>query len=257
MKFRPCIDIHNGKIKQIVGGSLLDQNDTAHENYVSTKDACYYAELYRKLQLKGGHVILLNGKESSYYTETKNQAILALHTFPKALQVGGGITNENALMFMQEGASHVIVTSYLFENDKFSMQRLEALVELVGKEHIVIDLSCRKGADGYRIMTNRWQTYTDELLTIDFLDSLSNYCDEFLIHAVDVEGMANGIEADLVGYLGSWTKNKITYAGGVKSLEDIELIRKLGNNRIDVTIGSALDLFGGNLSMKDVIAQIS
>ena len=111
MEFRPCIDIHNGKVKQIVGSSLMDNGDKARENFVSARDAVFFAKLYQRDRLKGGHVILLNPASSSYYEETKRQAIEALRAYPGGLQVGGGICPENAEEFLRAGASHVIVTS--------------------------------------------------------------------------------------------------------------------------------------------------
>ena len=118
MKFRPCIDIHNGKVKQIVGGSLTDVQDQASENFVSEQDASFYAELYKKAGIKGGHVILLNGHDSPYYESTKEQALLALHTYSGGLQIGGGVNPENAGEYLDAGASHVIVTSYVFKDGR-------------------------------------------------------------------------------------------------------------------------------------------
>ena len=70
MEFRPCIDIHNGKIKQIVGSSLRDEGNQAEENFVSEQDGAFYANFYKKDNIKGGHIILLNSKESEYYEKT-------------------------------------------------------------------------------------------------------------------------------------------------------------------------------------------
>ena len=254
MRFRPCIDIHNGKVKQIVGGSLKDAGDQASENFVSGQDASFYAELYGNAGLKGGHVILLNGADSPYYEETRKQALLALHTYPGGLQLGGGVHPENAEIYLDAGASHVIVTSYVFNNGRIDYNNLEKLVDAVGKSHLVLDLSCRKKDDSYYIVTDRWQKFTDEVITEELLDELSQYCDEFLIHAVDVEGKAGGIEKELVSLLGNWGKIPLTYAGGIHSFEDLRLIKELGHNRVNVTIGSALDLFGGSMKFEDVIA---
>ena len=253
MQFRPCIDIHNGKVKQIVGSTLKDEGDYAKENFVSEKGADYYAALYKKYGLKGGHIILLNGKDSEYYEATKEEALKALLAFPGGMQIGGGITDENAAFFIESGASHVIVTSYLFVDGRIDFDRLRRLAAAVGREHVVIDLSCRQYEDGYHIMTDRWQTKTDELLDFQLLNNISDFCDEFLIHAVDVEGAANGIEINLVQSLRTYTGRAITYAGGVHSYEDLKLLRKTGEGRIHVTVGSALDLFGGNLEFDEVI----
>lgn len=259
MEFRPCIDIHNGKVKQIVGGSLADKGNQAKENYVSEYDAAHYAKLYRSLGLTGGHVILLNARDSEYYEATKQQAIKALNEWPGGLQVGGGITPENAKEFLEAGASHVVVTSYLFENKEISFSRLEKLAQTVGKEHLVLDMSCIKGENPgeYRVVANRWQDVTDSRMTPQLLERLSAYCDEFLIHAVDVEGKGKGIDGELVKILGEYEGLPITYAGGVHDEEDLCLIKTLGKNKVNVTIGSALDLFGGKLVFEEVLEYIN
>ena len=246
MKFRPCIDIHNGKVKQIVGGSLLDQGDQAEENFSADQEADYFAELYKKDGLKGGHVILLNPVSSEYYAQTKAQALKALQAYQGGLQIGGGITADNAAEYMEAGASHVIVTSYVFKNGEIYWDNLEKLCRAVGKDHVVLDLSCRKKDGTYYIVTDRWQTFTNVELDTEILDRLSGYCDEFLVHGVDVEGKASGIEKDLLGILKK-ADIPVTYAGGIGSMEDLELIRRIGNEKIDFTIGSALDLFGGKI----------
>lgn len=253
MEFRPCIDIHNGKVKQIVGGSLKDAGDSAKENFVAEQDAAFFAKLYKDAGIRGGHIILLNPASSEYYEETRRQACLALREYPGGLQVGGGITPENAGDFLDAGASHVIVTSYVFQGGQIHFERLQKLKEAVGKKHLVLDLSCRKTAEGYLVVTDRWQKLTCEKVDEALLDRLCDSCDEFLIHAVDVEGKADGIEQELAGLLGKWGKAPMTYAGGVHSYEDLELLYKLGNNHLNVTIGSALDLFGGNLSWEKVL----
>lgn len=257
MKFRPCIDIHNGQVKQIVGGSLRDLGDVANENFVATQDAVFYAELYKKYNLKGGHIILLNGKDSPYYEATKAQAVAALKAYPKGIQIGGGINDENAYEYMENGADKVIVTSYVFKNGQISYENLEKLVKSVGKENLVLDLSCRKKGDSYYIVTDRWQKYTDVVLDEKSLDYFSSYCSEFLIHAVDVEGKAAGIEKQVAEFLGKWGKIPATYAGGIHSFEDLEQLRILGEEKIDFTIGSALDLFGGKLEFERVVEQFS
>ncbi|RHF81360.1 phosphoribosylformimino-5-aminoimidazole carboxamide ribotide isomerase [Roseburia inulinivorans] len=252
MEFRPCIDIHNGKVKQIVGGSLKDEGNMADENFVSGQDAAFYAELYKKEGFCGGHIILLNARDSEYYEATKKQAVSALQAYPGGLQVGGGITAENAEEFLAAGASHVIVTSYVFCDGQIQMDRLKKLRDTVGKEHLVLDLSCRKKDGKYYIVTDRWQRFTEQSITEDLLEQLAGYCDEFLVHAVDVEGKASGIEEELVRLLGSWGKIPVTYAGGVGDFEDLARLKKLGKNMLNVTIGSALDLFGGTMAYEKV-----
>ena len=253
MEFRPCIDIHNGKVKQIVGGSLKDENNQALENFVSGQDAAYYAELYKNAGIKGGHIILLNAADSEFYEATRQQAFSALRAYPGGLQVGGGITPENAGEYLEAGASHVIVTSYVFKDGKIHFDRLEKLVQAVGREHLVLDVSCRRKGDDYYVVTDRWQKMTEEKLNVELLARLAGYCDEFLIHAVDVEGKADGIETELAHILAQWDGISITYAGGVHSYEDVDLLKRLGNDRLNVTIGSALDLFGGKLEWKKIV----
>lgn len=256
MKFRPCIDIHNGKVKQIVGGSLRDTQDQAVENFVSKQDAAFFAEFYRSRGIDGGHVILLNAKKSVFYNQTKTQALEALAAFPGGLQAGGGITSENAAEFLDAGASHVIVTSYVFNGGQISYENLEKIEREVGKERLTLDLSCRKRLGEYYIVTNRWQTYTDVPLTLPLLQELSSHCDEFLIHAVDVEGKARGIEVPLVRLLAELEDVPVTYAGGVGSFQDLEQLKTEGKGKIDVTIGSALDLFGGNMALDQVLERL-
>lgn len=257
MRFRPCIDIHNGKVKQIVGGSLKDQGDFAKENFVSEQDAAFYAGLYRSQKLQGGHIILLNPASSPYYEETKRQAKLALSEYPGGMQMGGGVTEKNACEFLDAGASHVIVTSYVFRDGQIYYGNLEKLVKEVGKERLVLDLSCRKKGDAYYIVTDRWQKFTQVRLDARLLDELHGFCDEFLVHAADVEGRSAGIETGVASLLGDWGKCPITYAGGVGSYDDLQLLRRLGKDRLDVTVGSALDLFGGGLSYQEVLKLCS
>lgn len=254
MKFRPCIDIHNGKVKQIVGGSLKDEGDFAADNFVSEKNGDYYSELYQKAGLTGGHIILLNAKDSPYYEEDVRQACLALQKAPGTMQIGGGMTDENAAFFLEQGASHVIVTSFVFRDGRIEEENLRKIVAVTGKERLVLDLSCRKKDGVYYIVTDRWQKFTNVELTLELLEHLAEFCDEFLIHAVDVEGKSSGIEADLVKLLGRWDGIPITYAGGVSSYEDLELLKTLGQNKLDVTIGSSLDLFGGHLKWEKVLS---
>lgn len=257
IRFRPCIDIHNGKVKQIVGSSLRDQGDFAVENFTAGQDAAFYAGLYRDQGLAGGHVILLNREGSAYFEETRRQALQALRAYPRGLQVGGGIHTENAALYLEAGASHVIVTSYVFQNGRIEYDHLETLYRETGKEHLVLDLSCRKKDGRYLIVTDRWQKYTDVELNQKSLEFFSGYCSEFLIHAVDVEGKAEGIETELAELLGQFERIPVTYAGGVHCYEDLRILKKAGHGRVDVTIGSALDLFGGTMKLADVLREIS
>ncbi len=195
----------------------------------------------------------MNARNSQYYEETKAQALLALQTYPGGFQIGGGITDENAMFYLEHGASHIIVTSFVFKNGVVNYENLNKIYKVVGKERLVLDLSCRKKDGEYYIVTDRWQKFTNERVTLKLLDELSNYCSEFLIHAVDVEGKAEGIEQELVKLLGNWGKIPITYAGGIGSFEDLNLLRELGKNHLDVTIGSALDLFGGAMNYQKVL----
>lgn len=253
MLFRPCIDIHNGQVKQIVGGSLLDAGDFAKENFVSDKDGGFYASLYKEAGLKGGHIILLNPAGSEFYEADVAQAKSALSAYPQGLMLGGGINNTNAAAFLDAGASHVIVTSYVFKDGEINFTNLNRIVSEVGKDKLVLDLSCRKKGDDYYIVTDRWQKFTNVKISKEILDELSGYCDEYLIHAVDVEGKANGIEKNLVKLLSDSQSCPITYAGGVGSFDDLYTLKELGHNKIDVTIGSALDLFGGSLEFNKIL----
>ncbi len=257
MKFRPCIDIHNGSVKQVVGSTIKDEGDKAKDNFVSDKGADYYAKLYKENNLKGGHIILLNSSDSKYYEATRNQAYQALAEYEMGMQLGGGINLENARDYLLKGASHVIVTSFVFSEGVLKMDNLKALCKITGKERLVLDLSCRKKGDKYYIVTDRWQKFTNEAIDYNLLNELSKYCDEFLIHAVDVEGKNNGVEKELVNILGKWDLIPITYAGGIHSYEDIDILDKASNGNLDFTIGSSLDIFGGNLSFKDIVKKYS
>lgn len=253
MKFRPCIDIHNGKVKQIVGGSLRDEKSEAKENFVSEKGAEYYAALYKEDGLKGGHIVLLNPAGTHEYELDMLQARNALKAYPGGLQIGGGITDKNAAAFLQAGASHVIVTSYVFRDGFINYENLRKITNETGKDKLVLDVSCRKKGEDYYIVTDRWQKFTSEKLTLELLKDLSGYCDEFLIHAVDVEGKSSGIETDLICFLSKWQESPVTYAGGVSGFSELESIREYGKGNIDVTIGSSLSLFGGPLPYKNVV----
>ena len=262
MRIRPCIDIHNGKVKQIVGSSLRDRKDgedsTASENFSTDLSARYYAELYRKMGLSGGHIILLNSaKEKEAYGRDLVQALDALAAFPGGMQIGGGITPGTARRFLDAGASHVIVTSYVFRDGKLDETALREMIGAVGRRRLVLDLSCRRREDGrYYVVTDRWQKFTDLEITMETLCLLSGSCDEFLIHAADVEGKRSGIEEELVRILGGFMNRSgfpVTYAGGVHSLTDLDRIRALSEDLMDVTVGSALTLFGGSLELADLV----
>lgn len=252
MRFRPCIDIHNGKVKQIVGGSLRDKEAIAEENYVSDHDAAWFARFYAKDGLKDGHIIMLNPVSAPQYRDTRQQALLALEQAPGYFQLGGGMTPYNAEEFLSAGASKVIVTSYVFQDGTFNRRHLEKLVTAVGKEHLVLDLSCRRRDEDYYIVTDRWQKFTDVCLNPETLAQLAGSCSEFLVHAVDSEGRRNGPELTLVDLLAQ-SPIPVTYAGGIASFEDLEELRSHGQGRVDVTVGSALDLFGGNMSYREVL----
>ncbi|MDR1700987.1 MAG: phosphoribosylformimino-5-aminoimidazole carboxamide ribotide isomerase [Lachnoclostridium sp.] len=255
MKFRPCIDIHNGKVKQIIGASLKDSGDFAEENFVSSMSADGYAKLYKDKQRYGGHIIMLNGRDSEYYGENLKQAEAALSVFPGGLQIGGGITDENAASFLDRGASHVILTSFIFTDGEIRYDRLKHMNHLIGKEKMVLDLSCRKKNQEYYIVTDRWQTFTKRQLNSTLMEELSEFCDEFLVHAVDQEGKSQGPDNDLIQVLSSNTKIPVTYAGGITNWDDILTIKKIGKSKLDFTVGSALDLFGGDLSFDKIVTK--
>jgi len=258
MHFRPCIDIHNGCVKQIVGGTLSDSGVSA-TNFVAGEGGAFYGGLYRDLGLPGGHIILLNPAGTPEYDADLKVAEDALSAYPGGLMIGGGVNAENAAAFLDMGATHVIVTSYVFRKGRIDMDRLERLIHEVGKEHLVLDLSCRNTEEGYRIATDRWQLLTETAVDADTLQMLSGYADEYLIHAVDVEGRKQGIDRKLAALLGEWADGTVpvTYAGGVGCFEDLELLREAGRNRLDVTIGSALDIFGGDMKLEEVLKYLS
>ncbi len=240
MNFRPCIDIHNGQVKQIVGSTLSDESpEGLSTNFASDRPSSYYAKLYKDDGLTGGHVIKLGpGCDAA--------AVEALQAYPGGLQIGGGITVDNASYWLDQGASAVIVTSYVFKDGKIFKDRLADLVELVGRDRLVLDLSCRKKEGRYYVVTDRWQKFTDVVLSRESIDYFSQYCAEFLIHAADVEGKCAGIAEDLVVDLAKWVSIPTTYAGGVHNLDDLRKINDYGSGRLDVTVGSALDIFGGS-----------
>jgi len=246
--FRPCIDLHDGRVKQIVGGSLSDDPARLQTNFVSERPASWFAELYQRDGLRGGHIIMLGpGNEEA--------ARCALTAFPGGLQIGGGINLDNARRWLDAGASHVIVTSWVFRDGRVDGERVEALVQAIGRERLVLDLSCRRRGADYFVVTDRWQKFTEEKITEESLRRFAAYCAEFLIHAVDVEGLCRGIDTELVEKLGRWTPIPTTYAGGARSLVDLEEVTRRGQGRIDLTIGSALDIFGGaGVRYADVVA---
>ncbi|MEN8199895.1 MAG: phosphoribosylformimino-5-aminoimidazole carboxamide ribotide isomerase [Thermodesulfobacteriota bacterium] len=249
MQFRPCIDLHNGKVKQIVGSSLNDDEpDSLQTNFTAEHPSSWFAELYRRDNLTGGHIIKLGPGNDRAAAE-------ALEAWPGGMQIGGGITAENGKEWLDRGASHVVVTSYVFSGGQIDRQRLQRLVSTVGSEHLVLDLSCRRRGDDYYIVTDRWQKFTDVVISPQVIEDFAGLCDEFLVHAADVEGQCRGIETELVKRLAQWSPIPTTYAGGVKDIKDMELIRELGENRLHATVGSALDIFGGSgMSYEEVVA---
>ena len=249
MKFRPCIDLHNGKVKQIVGSTLSDESPASLKtNFTSEFSSAYYAEMYKRDSLYGGHVIMLGpGNEKA--------AAEAFQAFPLGLQAGGGITPENACYWLDQGAAAVIVTSYVFKEGRIFADRLKEMQALVGRDKLVLDLSCRKRGDSYYVVTDRWQKFTSTAISPETLDYLSQFCFEFLIHAADVEGKCQGIAEELVVNLAAWSPLPTTYAGGVRDISDLMRIRELGQDRLDVTVGSSLDIFGGSgMKYTDAVA---
>lgn len=247
MEFRPCIDLHDGKVKQIVGSTLGYENQAVVENFSSEHDSTYYAQLFAKNNLTGGHVIMLGvGNEEA--------AIRALQAYPNGLQVGGGITADNAQRYIEAGASHVIVTSYIFHDGMLDMERLQKLITSVGKEKLVIDLSCRKHNGKWYVVTDKWTKFSDFEVNAASIKEIEQYCDELLIHAVDVEGKRSGMQEELVRDLAQWTSIPTTYAGGVRSIDDLKKFESIADGKLHVTIGSALSIFGGDLQYETVVS---
>ncbi|MFD2673252.1 phosphoribosylformimino-5-aminoimidazole carboxamide ribotide isomerase [Marinicrinis sediminis] len=246
MKFRPCIDLHQGKVKQIVGESLNDNDQLVIENFVSSYDSAYYASRFQEDGLTGGHVIMLGPNNDK-------AAIQALQAYPNGLQIGGGIHADNAAFYLEQGASHVIVTSYIFRDGQLQMDHLDRIVSEIGKDKLVIDLSCKEKDGKWYVVTNQWRTFSDFEITADNMQQLEQYCAEFMIHAVDVEGKKAGINERLVKSLAEWVRIPTTYAGGARSFADIEDFYSLSKGKLDLTIGSALDLFGGDLPYHEVV----
>lgn len=243
-RFRPCIDLHDGQVKQIVGGTLKDSGTGPEENFVSDRPPAWFAELYRDAELTGGHVIQLGAGN----TDAAREAMAA---WPGGMQIGGGINIRNAVEWLEAGASEIIVTSWLFDQDgKFREDNLRELAREVGRENIVVDLSCRRVKKGdqptWKVAMNRWQTLTTLDITPATLETLAEWCSEYLVHAADVEGLCQGIDADLASLLGSWGGIPMTYAGGVAGMADMELVQQASHGKVDVTVGSALDIFGGS-----------
>ena len=246
MKFRPCIDIHDGKVKQIVGSSLKDNNE-ATTNFVSSESPAFYADLYHNDGLTGGHVIML-GKGNEAAAEE------ALGRHPGELQVGGGINPDNAKRWLDAGAGKIIVTSWIFPENDFSIERLRQISNCVGGDRLVVDLSCVPVDGKYIVAYNRWQTLSKLNVNSETFGLMAKYCGEFLVHAVSIEGKQNGPDVELVKLLATQCPECVTYAGGIRNLSDISDIQSVGNDRVDFTIGSALDIFGGTLPYKDVVA---
>ena len=246
--FRPCIDLHEGKVKQIVGGTLATEPGGLQTNFVSDKSAAWYAQLYKRDGLKGGHVIMLGPGNDS-------EARAALAAYPGGLQIGGGINLDNASAWLKAGASHVVVTSWVFREGRVDWDRLAQLTRAIGKDRLVLDLSCRRRDGEYFVVTDRWQKFTELTINPANLAQLAGSCCEFLIHAVDVEGLCLGIDDELVARLAEWSPLPTTYAGGASSFADLEKVTRLGRGKIDLTIGSALDIFGGSgIRYEDVVA---
>lgn len=250
MRFRPCIDLRGGRVVQIVGSSLNDSDTSATvTNFETERSPADYAEMYRTDGLSGGHVIALG-------PGNRDAALSALAAYPGGLHMGGGINPDNAHEYLDAGASHVIVTSYVFRDGQIDMQRLDALVASVGKQRLVLDLSCRRRGDDFLVVTDRWQKFTQVTVDRDTLTWMAGYCDEFLVHGVDVEGLRVGIDEALVQMLGEYCPIPATYAGGAKTLGDLDRVKQLGNGRVDLTIGSALDIFGGDVPYRNVVAWL-
>lgn len=247
MRFRPCIDLRNGRVVQIVGGSLRDDGANIVTNFETDQSPALFAQRYQTDDLWGGHVIALG-------PGNREAALAALQAFPGGLQMGGGITPENAADYLDAGASHVIVTSYVFRDGRMDAERLAALLAAVGRQRLVLDLSCRKRDNTYWVVTDRWQRFTEVAITPETLAQLGDACAEFLVHGVDGEGQRLGIDTTLVEMLGEWSPCPVTYAGGARALADLDLVKAHGCGRVDLSIGSALDLFGGDVAYQAIVA---
>lgn len=231
--------MHEGKVKQIVGATLEAGPGALVTNFVSERPAEWYAELFKRDGLTGGHLIMLGpGNEA--------QARAALAAYPGGLQLGGGVNIDNARSWLEAGASHVIVSSWVFHSGQVDRSRLEALTRAIGRTRLVLDLSCRRIRDSYVVVCDRWKTVTGIEINEQLLDDLAGFCDEFLVHAVDREGLCSGVDLELVAQLADWSPIPTTYAGGARSIQDLYEVTRVGKGRIDLTIGSALDIFGGS-----------
>lgn len=250
MRFRPCIDLHEGKVKQIIGETLDRSEQAVVENFVSDEEPAYYAKMFAEDHLLGGHVIMLGqGNEQA--------AIQALQAYPGGLQIGGGITAENAAIYLEQGATHVIVTSYIFQKGQLNMRNLDRIISEIGSEKLVIDLSCKQIGDEWKVATDRWTMISDVEVNQKNIKELERYCDEFLIHAVDVEGKKEGFQEQLVQFLAESVSIPTTYAGGIRTLDDLDLFYDLSSGKLDITVGSALDIFGGQLPYRAVVNKLS
>jgi phosphoribosylformimino-5-aminoimidazole carboxamide ribotide isomerase len=246
MGFRPCIDLHNGKVKQIVGSSLCDNKNSVIENFSTDKSPAEFAQIYKKDNLRGGHIIKLGDGNDDAAKE-------ALKEWRNGFHIGGGINDKNAKFWLDCGASHVIVTSFVFKDGKINLDNLQKLKKAISKKRIVLDLSCKKRGNDYYIVTDRWQKFSDEVISEKSLDFFAEYCDEFLIHAADIEGKKQGADLELIEFLAKNSKIPTTYAGGISSIDDIKEVQIHGQNRINFTVGSALNIFGGNLDYKQIV----
>lgn len=261
MKIRPCIDIHNGTVKQIVGstlGGIEPGDEQVFENYKSIMGASHFAGIFKSKGLSGGHVINLNKKDSGFFKASENEVFSALRTYPKGLIAGGGIDFENAKEYLEKGASHVIMTSALFRNSRLSFEYLREFAKKIGPQYLVIDLSCKKEGNEYFVFTDRWQKKTDTIVSTGLFQKLFAYCDGFLIHGISVEGKKGGFDEALVKLLSlaAPLTKPITYAGGIASIDDIKKIKDISNDNIDITIGSALSIYGGKLSLDEVLSAV-
>jgi phosphoribosylformimino-5-aminoimidazole carboxamide ribotide isomerase len=245
-RFRPCIDLHDGQVKQIVGSSLRDDSTEVATNFVSPHGPEYFANLYRRDGLTGGHVIQLgSGNEEA--------ARCALAAWPGGLQLGGGVNAANAKSWLDAGAAQVIVTSAIFRDGEFKRDELEKIFAVTCRDRLVLDLSCRFRDGAYYIVTDRWQKFTRLAVNAATLAELAGYCCEFLIHAVDVEGKQQGIDRDLIGLLAEASPIPCVYADGIATFDDIKTIKALSQGRIHYTVGSALSIFGGPLSYEAIL----
>ncbi len=238
--FRPCIDLHQGKVKQIVGGTLSESGEGLRTNFISEHDSAWFAGLYQRDGLAGGHIIMLgSGNDEA--------ALSALRAYPGGMQIGGGLDDTNILPYLDAGASQVILTSWLFPKGNFSLERLGRISRLAGRERLVVDLSCRRRGADWFVAMNRWQTVTEVRIEAGLLESMAGLCREFLIHAADVEGRCEGMDWELVDLLSRISPLSCTYAGGARDLSDLDRLARESQGRLDLSIGSALDIFGGKL----------